>query len=316
MAQNRIIIKATLENNEELRRFSVETANFTQIYEIIKQIFAINNCIVQYRDPEGDLVLISNDLELDEAILTTHGPLRVFIKQTENNINEDLKQKVPVNNEADNSFFGARIRSREEARRAWKTDPKIIESREQVTAAKEKLFAARQQVVEARKDLLASRESFLAAKKQLHEHIRAARDKSTQTEKTSAVPEQKLKILARFVKHVTIPDDSELLTNTEFTKTWRFRNESNRQWPETKLQFIGKNEENLFTTQHSFDVGTLAPGQEKDISIKMKTPALPGCYVSNWTLYDPETKARFGQKVYAKVNVVNYKKFALTKVIG
>jgi len=299
MAQNRIIIKASLENNEELRRFSVETANFAQIYDIIKQIFGVNNCIVQYRDPEGDLVVISNDLELYEAIQTTKGPIRVFIKlNSENKINKVLKQKEPVI-EPDNSFFGARIKTRDEVRNLMKTDPKLIASREQVGSAKEKLLAARQHVAAAKKDLLEARENFLTAKKKLHEQIRVTRSKTA-----NVVPEQKLKILARFVKHVTIPEDTNLPPNTEFVKTWRFRNESNRDWPDSKLQFIGKNEEDLFTTQHSFDVDSLAPGQEKDISIMMKTPEVAGSYVANWRLYDPETKAYYGHKVCVKVNVI------------
>jgi len=317
MAQDRIVIKASLDNIDEIRRFSVEKANFTQIYETIKQLFSVQNNIpffVQYKDPEGDLVLISNDLELIEALqVAKGGPLRVFIKQNslDNKIpakvNEapvDEKQKAPVSEvPVDNSFFGAKLRAAEELKPLWKEVPEIRESREQVKAARQKLMAARDQVTTARKELLAARESFFNSRKKLHDQVRAAREKR-QAAKANVVPEGPMKILARFVKHVTIPEDAELPPNTEFIKTWRFRNEANRPWPAARLQFVGKSEDDRLTDQNSFDVGTLAPGQERDVSIKMKTPALPGRYVSNWRLFDPESKTKFGQIVCARVNVV------------
>jgi len=83
MAQDRIVIKASLENVEEIRRFSVETANFVQICDTIKLLFSIDAPFsFQYKDPEGDFVVISNDLELKEALQVAKGPLRVFIKQS------------------------------------------------------------------------------------------------------------------------------------------------------------------------------------------------------------------------------------------
>jgi len=316
MAQDRIIIKASLENIDEIRRFSVDKASFAQIYETIKQLFSVQNSApfaVQYKDPEGDLVVISNDLELIEALQVAKGaPLRVFIKLNlvdaipakvdVSPVNEKQKEKVsdaPV----DNSYFGAKMRAAEEQRPLWKDFPEILESRERVKIARQKLIAAREQIASARKELVASRETFLSERKKLHNQVRAAREKR-QAEKVHAVPEGPLKILARFVKHVTIPEDAELPPNTEFVKTWRFRNESNRPWPEARLLFVGKSVDDRLTDQNSFDVGSLAPGQEKDISIKMKTPALPGRYVSFWRLFDPSSKAKFGQRVCTRVNVI------------
>lgn len=313
MAQDRIIIKASLENIDEIRRFSVEKATFAQIKETIKQLFSIQNDApfsVQYKDPESDLVLISNDLELIEALqVAKAGPLRVFIKVDKIPAKADVvpvdeKQKAPASDTpVDNSFFGSKLRAAEEKRPLWKDAPEILESREQVKAARQKLMAAREQVTSARKELLTARGNFLASRKKLHVQVRAAREKR-QAGKAKVVPEGPLKILARFVKHVTIPEDAELPPNTEFVKTWRFRNESNRPWPEARLLFVGKSEDDRLTDQNSFDVGSLAPGQERDVSIKIKTPALPGRYQSYWRLFDPESKAKFGQKVCVRINVV------------
>jgi len=312
MAQDRIVIKASLENVEEIRRFSVETANFVQICDTIKLLFSIDAPFsFQYKDPEGDFVVISNDLELKEALQVAKGPLRVFIKQSsiEKNqikVNEappvDEKQKTPVI-EADNSFFGAKVRAAAELQPLWQVVPEIRESREQLIAARQKLVASRCQVETARKELLANRESFFNAKRKLHEQVRIAREKR-QAEKSTPVPEVPKKMLARFVKHVTIPENTNLPPDTEFVKTWRFRNESNRPWPEAKLQFVGKSYNDRLTEQSSYDVGTLAPGQEKDISIRMKTPTLPGRYVSQWRLFDPVTNVKFGQRVCAQIDII------------
>jgi len=111
------------------------------------------------------------------------------------------------------------------------------------------------------------------------------------------------KVLARLVKQVNVPNCNEFSPNSEFVCILRFRNESNRSWPEAQLIFVGKSTEDRLTDVSSLNVGTLAAGEEKDISIKMKAPLNSGRYVSAWKLYDPESKLKFGQKIKVQIHV-------------
>jgi len=192
----------------------------------------------------------------------------------------------------------------------WKTfcatQPEMQEVKEKIISAKKRVLTASDQVVEAKKELLAAREDLIATKKKFSVQFRDKHDKKTENYSSSETDiKHPTKVFARFVKHVTIPENSELPANHEFIKTWRFRNEGNNPWPvNTKLQFVGKNEDDCLAEQHSYDIGTLAPGEEKDISIKMKSPAKSGSYMSYWRLFDSETKIKFGQRVCAQINVV------------
>jgi len=317
-SQKRIVIKASLENVNEIRRFAPTSPNFAQICETIKQIFSINAPFsIHYKDNEGDLLIISNDLELKEALCLS-SPLRVFIKQSEkiNPISkviespvtdEKQKQKAPISEPSAENVICDAKKAEKEWKPFWTTNPEIKEAREKILAAKQRVLAAREKVTTSKKDLIAAREDLFAAKKKFCEQIRIAREKKHSDNPSSVEPDGKCpkKILARFVKHVTVPENSELPPGREFVKTWRFRNEANKPWPVAKLQFVGKSEDDRLAEQSTYDAGTLAPGQEKDISINMKTPTLPGRYVSNWRLFDPETRAKFGQRVCAQVNVVD-----------
>jgi len=310
MEQPKITIKASLEGLEDIRRFSLYSCSFPQVYETIKKLFSLEQpFVITYKDSDGDFLTISNEIELEEAV-QVNSPLRLFIKLGKADVVIEQAQKIE---EPDNSVFGARLkwRKRMEERGQfgggkcggkfgkmqgliWR-DPELRETREQIIAAKAELLAAQEKVVQL--------------KKKFHEQFRAAREKrmNEMKEVKEAKPEMKnLKIIARFVKHITVPDDSNLPPNTEFVKTWRFRNDSNRAWPEAKLIFVGKTQEDRLASESSFDVGSLAPGQYKDISIKMKSPALTGRYVSNWRLFDPESKLKFGQKIWAQINVVEH----------
>jgi len=317
-SQKRIVIKASLENINEIRRFATASPNFAQICETIKQIFAINAPFsIHYKDNEGDMLIISNDLELKEA-LCLYDTLRIFIKQSDlinpskviESADADKKQKTPISEpSADHVICEPKKADFKEWKPLWTTNPEVKEAREKLLAVKQRVFTARDKVTTAKKELMAAREDLFAAKKKFCEQIRIARDKkhsdnpSDPVDADSKCPK---KVLARFVKHVTVPENSELPPGCAFVKTWRFRNDANKPWPTaSKLQFVGKCEEDRLAEQSSYDAGTLAPGQEKDLSIKMKTPTLPGRYVSHWRLFNPENRAKFGQRVCAQVNVVD-----------
>jgi len=108
---------------------------------------------------------------------------------------------------------------------------------------------------------------------------------------------------ARFVKHMTAPDGSVFGPGTSFTKTWRFRNESNEPWPVgSKLLFVGKNSDQM-GGPNEMDVGrAVEAGQEVDVSVPLVAPSQPGSYVGFWRMGDPSGK-RFGQRVRVQIQV-------------
>lgn len=110
-------------------------------------------------------------------------------------------------------------------------------------------------------------------------------------------------LYARFVKHVSIPDGSEMAPNMPFTKTWRFRNEGTLAWPqEVMLMFISKINGDQMGAPEFVPVNKIVmPGDEVDVSVEMVSPSRAGHYQGYFRLcYGPK---KFGQRVWVKINV-------------
>lgn len=113
------------------------------------------------------------------------------------------------------------------------------------------------------------------------------------------------KVVARFVKHVTIPDGTKLEPNQHFVKTWRMRNEGEVEWVNCKLLFVSKrNGDILGAASEEVPIASPVPsGAEVDISVNMVAPEQPGRYVGFWRLTNAEGR-KFGQRIWVKVDVV------------
>lgn len=110
-------------------------------------------------------------------------------------------------------------------------------------------------------------------------------------------------LYARFVKHVSIPDGTEMAPDTPFVKTWRFRNEGTMPWPqEVTLMFISKINGDQMGAPEFVPVNTVVmPGEEVDVSVHMVSPSRAGHYQAYFRLcYGPK---KFGQRVWIKINV-------------
>jgi hypothetical protein len=86
-----------------------------------------------------------------------------------------------------------------------------------------------------------------------------------------------------FVADITIPDGTRLVAGTAFTKTWRVRNAGTCLW--------GSGYAWVFLEGAQLDgPGALPlprvvlPGEEVDISVPLRAPALPGAYSGRWRL--------------------------------
>jgi len=99
---------------------------------------------------------------------------------------------------------------------------------------------------------------------------------------------------------MTIPDGTQMDSNTAFTKIWRLRNEG-APWPEnTTLIFVGGDQ---LSTMDTIPVASLTNGQEVDVAVDMIAPSKPGRYVGYWRLSLPDG-SRFGQRVWVDICVV------------
>jgi hypothetical protein len=363
-SNQRCVIKASLENSEEVRRFALETKELSNLYSILSGLFLLNeNFSIRYKDDQGDVILISNDIELAEAIIVSNNLLRIFIRKEgvktlpikEVEIKaasgsssaeliaptvEVVKKPQPevavfaAQNAPEkplNPFFDIKLvpekpvekptekpATKPAEKLAEKPAEKLVEKPATKPVEKPaipgealvgpflKVRQTREQFLKAKQDMLAAKERVCSLKKQLEEEMKDVKklkdEKAKQKELEKDAPK---KFMGRFVKHVTIPDNAELPPNTAFVKTWRFRNEADKPWPaKAQLIFVGKSDDDRLTTVKSIDVGSLPPGQEKDISISMMTPAKQGHYISYWRLCNPVTDKKFGQRVWVMINVV------------
>lgn len=92
--------------------------------------------------------------------------------------------------------------------------------------------------------------------------------------------------LARFIKDVTYPDGTVVSPGEKFTKTWRLRNEGTCTWT-SAYQLVFDTGDQMGGAVSLPLKGTVAPGQEVDISIELTAPLDDGLYTGYWRLRNP-----------------------------
>jgi hypothetical protein len=89
--------------------------------------------------------------------------------------------------------------------------------------------------------------------------------------------------IAQFIADVTIPDDTIVQPNAEFTKTWRLKNVGTCSWtPSYAVVFLSGEAMGGPATQAL--AGNVNPGQTVDLSVNLKAPASNGTYTGYWRL--------------------------------
>ncbi len=103
---------------------------------------------------------------------------------------------------------------------------------------------------------------------------------------------------ARFIKDVTIPDDTAIPTGGAFKKTWLVENSGDTSWGDGyRLVFAGGEP---MTAVHTHPIPPIAPNQQAEISIDMSAPVTPATYFSDWRFQDDKGK-RFGDIMFARI---------------
>lgn len=120
------------------------------------------------------------------------------------------------------------------------------------------------------------------------------------------------KLAARFVADVAVFDGTEVAPSTPFTKIWRLKNVGECPWPPgTKLLFVGGDQMSAELTVPLTSKMVL-PGEEVDVAVDMVAPAELGRYVGYWRLVGPLGRRKFGQRIWAHIQVVDPKATSVT----
>jgi len=86
---------------------------------------------------------------------------------------------------------------------------------------------------------------------------------------------------AQFIKDVTVPDGTMYAPGESFVKTWRLRNSGTCTWSGYSLVF---DTGDAMSGTSPNAIGTLAPGQEVDLSVTLKAPTTNGSYRGYWRI--------------------------------
>lgn len=83
----------------------------------------------------------------------------------------------------------------------------------------------------------------------------------------------------------TIPDGTDYNPNTNFTKSWRFRNDGTCTW-NTSYQLVFYSGDQMSGPAVQNFTQNVAPGEQVDISVALKSPGSAGSYKGYWKLRD------------------------------
>lgn len=97
---------------------------------------------------------------------------------------------------------------------------------------------------------------------------------------------------AQLVEHVTIPDDTRLGPNVNFTKTWRLRNTGTCTWTRD-YDLVYVEGEKMGGASALALPASVKPGESVNLSVDLATPSKAGKYRSGWQLRNA-SGTRFG----------------------
>ena len=102
----------------------------------------------------------------------------------------------------------------------------------------------------------------------------------------------------RFLRDVTIPDDSRMTTGQPFRKTWLVENNGRRPWGAGfhLVHVAGA----PMTAQTRQPLPATQPGDHVEISLDLTAPDTPGIHFSDWRLQD-DTGDFFGDILYTRI---------------
>ncbi|MBI4673174.1 MAG: hypothetical protein HY741_16085 [Chloroflexi bacterium] len=105
---------------------------------------------------------------------------------------------------------------------------------------------------------------------------------------------------SKFVRDVTIPDNTQLAPGSTFVKTWTLQNDGTCAWDAaTVAVFVGGSQ---MAGGSPSPVGAVQPGQNFNLSVNFVAPGTPGTYRSSWKIQSGDG-TQFGETFYVKIVV-------------
>lgn len=102
---------------------------------------------------------------------------------------------------------------------------------------------------------------------------------------------------ARFMADITVPDGTQYSPGVAFIKTWRLRNTGSCTW-NTSYTLVFDSGEAMSGPASLPLPGTVAPGQEIDLSVSLMSPAKAGKYRGYWRLQNAAGQTILIEKGY------------------
>jgi hypothetical protein len=87
-----------------------------------------------------------------------------------------------------------------------------------------------------------------------------------------------------FIKDVSIPDGTEVAPGQEFSKTWRLKNSGSCTWTSAYSLVFVSGEAMGAPASKQLTTGTVAPGEEFDVTVNLVAPIDPGTYRGEFKL--------------------------------
>jgi hypothetical protein len=115
------------------------------------------------------------------------------------------------------------------------------------------------------------------------------------------------KLMARFVRDVTMPDGSEIAPYSTFFKTWRVRNDGQGAWPEG-CHLVSAGGDRLCDSKLGDDFVIREPvpatpaGEEVELTLELCAPSATGRHVGYFRLEKPDG-GLFGQRLWSDIRV-------------
>jgi hypothetical protein len=96
-----------------------------------------------------------------------------------------------------------------------------------------------------------------------------------------------------FVKDITVPDNTEFEPGESFDKTWRLRNSGSCNWTSSYSIVFTDGDRMDAPESQAITTGTVAPGQEIDVTVELQAPDDPGTYQGYFKL-ESDNGVEFG----------------------
>jgi len=121
---------------------------------------------------------------------------------------------------------------------------------------------------------------------------------------TEQVPPTKTPLPCHAVQFIseTIPDNTVMDPNEEFTKTWRFKNVGTCTW-NTNYKIIFAEGDKMSGPSSKNLTQTVAPGEQVDLVLNLTAPGANGTYKGTWKVQDDQGQI-FIHNIWVQIKVV------------